>query len=156
MEGKENWNRSRSPDNADFFTFGYSGRKIGEIVSALRRHDVRTVVDIRRNPVSVHRPEMSAKKFAEALREHGIAYSHAGELGVPREVRAKAGEAGALDVIWAWYDAHVSARFPDLRSLVGGFEGPAAFMCTELDPHECHRHRLALALERAGLSGFDL
>jgi hypothetical protein len=29
-------------------------------------------------------------------------------------------------------------------------------MCTELDPQECHRHRLCLALEHMGLRGFDL
>jgi hypothetical protein len=29
-------------------------------------------------------------------------------------------------------------------------------MCVEIDPHECHRHRLSAALERKGLRGFDL
>jgi hypothetical protein len=39
---------------------------------------------------------------------------------------------------------------------MNGFEHPVALMCTEIDPHECHRHRLSLALEGMGLNGFDL
>ena len=37
-----------------------------------------------------------------------------------------------------------------------GCYSPLALMCVELDPHECHRHRLCLALERAGYRSFDL
>jgi hypothetical protein len=50
IANKAEWNESRSPDLADFFTFGYSGRKTEEILGLLKQHGVRTLVDIRRTP----------------------------------------------------------------------------------------------------------
>lgn len=147
IANKAGWNESRSPEKADFFTFGYSGRKTGELIDALKRHGVRTVIDIRRNPVSMYRPDLSKRNFASLLAEHGMGYVHIPELGVPRDIRAQAIETGSRDVIWDWYDANVVASSADLRLIPNGFERPVALMCTEIDPRECHRHRLSLALE---------
>jgi uncharacterized protein (DUF488 family) len=156
IANRASWNESRPAARADFFTIGYSGRKLEEIIAVLQQHAVRTLVDIRRNPISVHRPEMSQGNLAIRLEENGMRYAHAPQLGVPRDIRAKATAAGSRDVIWAWYDESVIAAHPDLRALLNGFEHSVALMCTELDPHECHRHCLALALEGMGLKSFDL
>ena len=99
---------------------------------------------------------MSEKKLRSVLDANGITYEHRPDLGVPREIRAKASEAGSLDVIWHWYDENVVASLADVQSFLGEFEQPVALMCTEIDPGECHRHRLALALEGTRLRGFDL
>jgi uncharacterized protein (DUF488 family) len=156
IASKAEWNESRTPEHADFFTFGYSGRKTDEILALLRRYDVRTVIDVRQNPVSMYRPELSKSNLAHLLEENGMLYAHVPELGVPRDIRAKAIETGTREVIWTWYDSNVVASFLNLHSFLNGFEHPVALMCTEIDPHECHRHRLSLALESMGLSGFDL
>ena len=70
----------------------------------------------------------------------------------------KAIESGTRETIWHWYDEHVvGPRFGlNLHWFLNGFELPAALMCVEIDPHECHRHRLSAALERKGLRGYDL
>ena len=156
IASKQSWNATRSAAQADFFTLGYSGRKIAEILAALKEYGVRTLVDIRQNPVSVHRPETSKNKLSQLLGSHHINYAHHPEFGVPREIRAKASAAGSREVIWTWYDAHLAATCPDPRAFLKTFDTPAAFMCTELDPCECHRHRLALAWEAAGLASYDL
>ena len=122
----------------------------------LKQHDVRTVIDVRHYPISMYRPELSKSNFARLLEEYGMCYAHVPELGVPRDIRAKAIETGSRDVIWAWYDSNVVASFLNLHSFLNRFEHPVALMCTEIDPHECHRHRLSLALEAMGLNGFDL
>jgi len=128
------------------------------MLEALISSGVRTLVDIRQNPVSMYRPELSKKNLHESLTEIGIQYVHLPELGVPRDVRGKAIETGSRDVIWAWYDENVVPEFAgsNLHAFLNGFEHPVALMCTELDPHECHRHRLSLALEGLGMKGFDL
>ena len=59
IESKGFWNDCRSVGTADLFTVGYSGRKTEEILKALKEHGVRTLVDIRQNPVSMYRPELS-------------------------------------------------------------------------------------------------
>jgi uncharacterized protein (DUF488 family) len=156
IAAKAEWNESRSPDEADFFTLGYSGRKTDEIVDLLKQHGVMTLLDVRQNPVSMYRPELSKVNFMRLLAEHNIAYAHAPEFGVPRDIRAKAIETGSRDVIWAWYDANVVTSCLNLHAFLNGFDHPVALMCTEIDPHECHRHRLSLALEEMGLNGFDL
>jgi uncharacterized protein (DUF488 family) len=157
IENKEIWNDTRSASAADFFTLGYTGRKTEAIILALQTYGVRTLVDIRYNPVSMYRPELSKSNLARLLSERAIAYAHLPELGVPRDIRAKAIETGTRDVIWEWYDA-VLASFlrHNLHFFLNGFEHPVALMCTEIDPHECHRHRLSLALEEMGMRGFEI
>lgn len=156
IASKAEWNESRAPENADFFTLGYSGRKMDEILDLLKRYGVRTLLDIRQNPVSMYRPELSKANLIKILAEHRIEYAHAPEFGVPRDIRAKAIETGSRDVIWEWYDANVVTAYLNLHMFLNGFEHPVALMCTEIDPHECHRHRLSLALEGMGLNGFDI
>jgi len=158
VEKRASWNNNRSPDDADFFTVGYTGRKTNEIISALLAQGVRTLVDIRYNPVSMYRPELSKSNLARMVQAHGMEYAHVPELGVPRDIRAKALESGTRDVIWAWYDQNVIVPFlgSNLHLFLNAFEHPVALMCTEIDPHECHRHRLCLALEQMGMKGFDL
>lgn len=156
IASKADWNESRSSQTADFFTLGYSGRKTEEILELLKQHGVRTIVDVRQNAVSMYRPELSKNNLAKLLEENGMHYAHLPEFGVPRDIRAKAIETGSRDVIWAWYDEYVVASLFNLHAFMNGFEHPVALMCTEIDPHECHRHRLSLALEGMGLNGFDL
>jgi uncharacterized protein (DUF488 family) len=157
-QNKVLWNDTRSASAADFFTLGYTGRKIDEIISALLKHGVNTLVDIRQNPVSMYRPELSKNNLSRLLKEKGITYAHLPELGVPRDIRAKAIESGTRNVIWEWYDQNVVEGFAgrNLHLFFNCFEHPIALMCTEIDPHECHRHRLSLALEQQGMQSFDI
>jgi uncharacterized protein (DUF488 family) len=157
IENKYIWNDIRSAEDADFFTLGYTGRKIDEIITVLLNYGVRTLLDIRHNPVSMYRPEVSKNNLARLLSERGIGYAHCPELGVPRDIRAKAIETGTRDVIWEWYDKNVGAFLGgNLHYFLNGFEHPVALMCTEIDPCECHRHRLSLALEAMGMRGFEI
>lgn len=157
IENKDIWNELRSSANADFFTLGYTGRKIDEIVTALLAYNVRTLVDIRHNPISMYRPELSKNNLCRFLATKGIEYAHVQEWGVPRDIRAKAIETGTRDVIWQWYDKAVAEFLGwNLHYFLNRFEHPVALMCTEIDPHECHRHRLSLALESLGMRGFEI
>jgi uncharacterized protein (DUF488 family) len=156
IASKLSWNDARSAESADFFTIGYTGRKTQEILNLLKQHGVRTLVDIRQNPISMYRPELSKNNLARLLEDNDLCYAHVPQLGVPRDIRAKASETGTREVIWDWYDENVLGTFLNLHFFMNGFEHPVALMCTEIDPQECHRHRVSLALERMGLNSFDL
>ena len=158
LENKVIWNDTRSAEKADFFTLGYTGRKTEEIIAILKANDVRTLVDIRQNPISMYRPELSKSNLARIIAENGMSYAHFPQLGVPRDIRAKAIDLGSRNVIWDWYDQHVITSFigRNLHFFLNCVEHPVALMCTEIDPQECHRHRLSLALEHLGMRGFDL
>lgn len=152
------WNEARVADGADFFTIGYTGRKLDEILEALISAGVRSLIDIRQNPVSMYRPELSKGNLSRAVEQCGLDYLHWPELGVPRDIRAKAVDAGTRDVIWNWYDEYVIEPYigRNLHHFLNSAEHPVALMCVETAPQECHRHRLFLALESWGLRGFDL
>jgi uncharacterized protein (DUF488 family) len=157
-ENKVLWNDGRSPDSADFFTVGYTGRKTHELLATLQANGVRTLIDVRQTPISMYRPELSKGNLRQLVDSNGMIYVHMPNLGVPRDIRAKAIESGTRAVIWEWYDRHVVEPYlrMNLHAFLNAVEHPVALMCVELDPAECHRHRLFLALERLGLSGFDL
>lgn len=157
-ENKIAWNVGRSAEVADFFTFGYTGRKTEELLDALRSNHIRTLVDVRQTPVSMYRPDLSKSNLRQLVETDGMQYVHMPELGVPRDIRAKAIETGSRDVIWEWYDQYVVKPYVrmNLHRFLNSVEHPIAMMCVEIDPGECHRHRLFLALEQMGLRGFDL
>ena len=157
-ENKSLWNHVRDQEKADFFTIGYTGRKIEEILKTLLGAGVRSLLDIRENPVSMYRPELSKGNLKILIEKRGIHYFHLPELGVPRDIRAKAISQGSREIIWEWYDQYVVSPYlgSNLHHFFNSVEHPVALMCVEIDPQECHRHRLCMALERRGLRGYDL
>jgi uncharacterized protein (DUF488 family) len=152
------WNDARSPQTADFFTIGYTGRKTDDLLDDLVAAGVRTLVDIRQNAISMYRPDLSKTNLSRLVEGRGLRYVHLPELGVPRDIRAKAIAAGNRYPIWEWYDRYVVEPYvgKNLHQFLNSLEHPVALMCTEIDPAECHRHRLFIALEQKGLRGFDL
>jgi uncharacterized protein (DUF488 family) len=123
----------------------------------MRDAEIKSLIDIRYSPVSMYRPELSKQNLRKSLEAVGIYYLHSPELGVPKDIRAKAVETGTREVIWEWYDTYiVNKSFSKNLHWFLNIEHPCALMCVEADPTECHRHRLFLALEKQGLRGFDL
>ena len=151
------WNDSRSPEQANFYTIGYEGRSAQHLLKLLQDAGVKSLLDIRYTPISRYRPELSKTHFRKLVESISINYSHVPELGVPKDIRAKAIETGTREVIWEWYDTYVVDRlFSKNLHWFLNIEHPVALMCVEADPTECHRHRIFLALEKQGLVGFDL
>jgi len=151
------WNDARSANEADFFTVGYTGRTTQDLLAALAAHSVRTLVDVRQNAVSMYRPELNRTNLRRLVEARGMDYVHLPELGVPRDIRVRAIETGSRDAIWEWYDEYVVAPYvANLHRFFNTLEHPVAFMCVEIDPAECHRHRLFIALEASGLRGFEI
>lgn len=148
---------SLSQDPPDFYTVGYSGRDIHEFVSALEQVGVVCLLDIRFNAVSMYKPAFSRRNLTAALLEAGIEYLHMPELGVPSDVRKQATVSGRRADIWDWYDEEVLPRYSqNLNWFFNSTNHPVALMCVEKDPEDCHRHLLATALERQGLSSVDI
>jgi uncharacterized protein (DUF488 family) len=156
-ESKALWNEGRSVDQADFYTVGYEGRTTDDLIAALTDAGVRTLVDVRFTPLSMYRPDLSKTNFQKRIERAGMVYLHAQECGVPKDIRAKAMATGSRDTIWNWYDANVVNRYFEFNlHWFMNLEHPTAMMCVEHDPEECHRHRIAIALEKNGLRGYDL
>lgn len=158
LKNKVLWNLNHFTVKADFYTTCYSGREIDQFIEILKAARVSTLVDVRHAPVSPYKPDFSKENLSKALERAGVTYVHRSDLGVPREIRVGAAGEKTREQIWKWYDENVIPRFINgtLRQLTKSLKQPIALMCVEADPTACHRHRLFLALEKAGLRGYDL
>jgi len=152
---KTMWNLQRIEDY-DFYTIGFAKKTLEQFFALLKAKGVKTLVDVRKNPVSMFRPEFNKDNLRKVLKKNRIKYVHYPELGVPENMRKELAKTGDYDRFFQWYDSNVvrkqlagSADFETLSY-------PIAIMCVELDPTKCHRHRIALALEKRGLRGIDL
>lgn len=156
IHNKVLWNLERMPGKFDFYTIGYSERSIDQIIELLRKVGIKTLIDVRAEPSSQYKPEFNRKELQEHLKQADITYVHRPELGVPRDIRLKLSKTGDWDELFRWYDDNVKPKFAksDFESEQSDY--PVAYMCVELDPTKCHRHRLAMALEQRGLKGLDL
>lgn len=157
-QGKASWNEEHGVPEPDFYTLGYSGRNIADLIEVLKVAGVATLVDIRYTPLSRFKPEFSKNNLKRVLEASGIEYVHRPDWGVPREIRACCVGKETRDDIWSWYDSHVLPTVvkKNLDEFFNSMEHPIGLLCVEHDPKECHRHRIFLALERLGLRGCDL
>ena len=155
IHGKVMWNLGRIDLKLyQYFTAGYAERDLEQFIKILKTAGVKTVVDVRYEPFSVHKPEFNKENLEKTLNKNDILYRHFLELGVPKEIRLKLAKTGDYNWFFGWYDKNI---IPELDE--AGFDAlkrPFVVMCVELDPTKCHRHRIALALEKKGLKSFDL
>jgi uncharacterized protein (DUF488 family) len=158
IENRAAWNDLRSLHDADFFTVGYTGRTIDELLKTMKLAGVASVVDVRNSAVSMYKPDFSKGNLRRYLEGNGVSYLHLPDLGIPRDIRSRAIGKKDRSELWEWYDHNVVDQFlgRNLHYFFNFADHPLAFMCLEADPTSCHRHRLVLALERLGLCSFDL
>ncbi len=143
----------------DFYTIGYSQiQDIHALIDRLNGAGVETLVDVRHNPISRFKPDFSKSRLEKAMTDAGIAYVHYSSLGIPKGERSNLNNESDYASLWKWYDSQVVPLLDNgfYENIISKLKHPVAYMCTELDPTKCHRHRIALALEKKGLRGFDL
>ena len=119
------------------YTLGSSTRSAAEFLEALAAFGVRTVVDVRRFPVSRRYPHFGGEALARLLRDAGAAYAWLGEdLGGYRS--------GGYE---AYRETEGFRRgLHRLETLAAG--SPTAILCAERLPWRCHRRFIATALRR--------
>jgi|SRR5580765_2059940 ParB/RepB/Spo0J family partition protein len=152
------YNLERNTTKYDFYTIGYSGTEIDLFIERLKTKDVKTVIDVRKNPYSLYKQDFSKDKLSQSLKAKGISYEHFPEFGVEKEEREDLQNLEDYERLWKSYDKKIIPTLPFLEGFLeyegkkGPMEGPLVFMCSELDPTKCHRHRIAKAYK----DDFDL
>lgn len=125
------------------FSIGHSSHEIDKFVDLLQKYRVTTVVDVRSQPYSQWVPAFNRENLAGALKAAGLQYQFMGEqLGGRPEDRSLLDPGGKPD-----YEriAQTPAFQEGLAQLIAlAQETMVAFMCSEGDYHECHRHRLIM------------
>ena len=71
---------------SNLFTVGYQGHNVSDLIGKLKQLKIKTVVDVRENPVS-RKPGFNKLELNNELKKEGIHYLHYQELGTPRPLR---------------------------------------------------------------------
>jgi ParB family chromosome partitioning protein len=143
----------------DFVTIGYSQKTLQDLISLVKLARVTLLVDVRRNPQSMYKPEFNKDKLEKELAGIGVEYIHMPQLGIPREARDEVYEGSVTPKeLLEQYETEVLRNREGLQRLLENVEGKGTFalLCTEIDPTMCHRHKIAQVLTEKGMVGYDL
>jgi uncharacterized protein (DUF488 family) len=143
-------------------TIGVYGFSLEAFLEALRRADVRVLLDVRQRR-GVRGAEYSwanAKRLQAALAEAGIAYEHHPELAPTTELRQLqyaeddrqgVGKRSRGELAPQYRDRYIAEILDqaDLDAVVASLpaSGAGALFCVERDPEACHRSLVAERLE---------
>jgi uncharacterized protein (DUF488 family) len=144
------------------YTIGHSNAPASDLIEVLRTNGVQTVVDVRSSPYSQYAPQYNRENIAQTLEAVGIGYVFAGEYlgGRPQDPtcykhgRVPTGKVDYLKLVdysevakRSWFRRGID-RLIQIAS-----ERPTAVMCSEENPHHCHRYYLITpTLEARGLA----
>jgi uncharacterized protein (DUF488 family) len=133
---------------AGFFTIGYEGSSFEGYLNRLIKHNVKTLVDVRRNPLS-RKYGFSKKTLSDTVTKLGIEYVHIPELGIDSEQRQDLKTPDDYKRLFDRYEKvelkQNAAALDQLREIASARKR-VAITCFEADACMCHRGRVAQAL----------
>lgn len=132
------------------FTIGYEGESLENYLNRLVRNDVKVLVDVRRNPLSMKFgfSKSLLKRYCESL---GILYMHFPEVGISSDKRQELNTQSDYDKLFRDYCINdlpktVNAQ-KDILKLLQEHER-IALTCFEANSCQCHRSHLAEAISQ--------
>lgn len=137
-------------DETILFTMGYEGISFENYLNRLIQHDVKVLVDVRNNPMSM-KFGFSKSQLKKACENLGIRYIHIPEVGITSENRKQLNSQADYDKLFATYKSE------NLVQTVGFQESilelltrhhRIALTCFEANICQCHRKPLAEAISK--------
>jgi len=141
--------------NTVLFTIGYEGISLEEYLVRLLKNDIKVLVDVRNNPLSMKFgfSKSELKKYCNSV---GIEYVHIPEVGIQGEQRRELNTQSDYDKLFADYRKNnlpqTITQQQQILNLLKQHKR-IALTCFEADIRRCHRKYLAEAI--AHLPGFD-
>ena len=132
-------------DDPCLFSIGYEGLSLEAFINRLLQNNIKTLVDVRRNPIS-RKCGFSKKVLSHSLEKTGINYTHIPELGIASEKRKELKTQDDYDRLLQTYEKELkSINIQVLKNLYQFFlkEKRIALMCFEENVRMCHRGRIA-------------
>jgi uncharacterized protein (DUF488 family) len=145
----------RKGNKTVLFTIGYEGISLEEYLVRLLKNDVKILVDVRNNPLSMKYgfSKSQLKKYCASL---GIDYVHIPEVGIQSDQRQELNTQSDYDKLFAVYRKNnlsktTNSQYEILKLLKQ--HKRIALTCFEANICQCHRKHLAEAIEK--LPDFD-
>ena len=141
------------------WTIGHSTRTAEEFLALLRTHRIKSLVDIRRYPVSRRYPHFNREQLVATLYRESIGYQWIESLGGRRAPRQNSPNTAWRNVAFRGYADHMAseefaAGFATLCTLAR--ERSTAVMCSEAVWWRCHRGLVSDALRSRGVRVFHI
>ncbi|MCG9911913.1 MAG: DUF488 domain-containing protein [Flavobacteriales bacterium] len=131
------------------FTIGYEGISLEEYLVRLLKNDVKLLVDVRNNPISMKYgfSKSQLKKYCASV---GIDYVHIPEVGIQGDQRQELNTQSDYDKLFAVYRKNnlpqTTAYQNEILNLLKQHKR-IALTCFEANICQCHRKHLAEAIE---------
>lgn len=128
---------------ATLYTIGHSTRTLEDLITALRAHQIETLVDIRAFPMSRRLPQFNRESLEKSLPEHGIRYAWMKALGGYRKKTLEdSPNVGLRNESFRNYADYMLT--PEFERAVADVVALAqssrtAYMCAERVYFRCHR-----------------
>ena len=142
-------------DDTTLFTIGYEGISLEEYINRLIKNDVKVLVDVRNNPLSMKFgfSKSQIKKYCESV---GIQYMHFPEVGIQSEQRQELNTQQDYDILFSEYKKtnllQTTSTQKNILELLR-LHKRIALTCFEANICQCHRKPLAESI--ASLKGFE-
>jgi uncharacterized protein (DUF488 family) len=137
------------------FTIGYEGISLENYLIRLLKNDVKILVDVRNNPLSMKYgfSKSQLKKYCASI---GIEYLHFPQVGIKSEQRQELNTQTDYDKLFAGYRKNNLSKTTDTQTEILHLlkkHRRIALTCFEANICQCHRKHLAEAIET--LPDFD-
>lgn len=149
--------KQRAPkgDKTILFTIGYEGGSLENYLNRLIRNDVKVLVDVRNNPLSMKFgfSKTLLKRYCESL---GIEYMHFPEVGIISDKRQELNTQADYDKLFADYRQTSLPKTKGTQQKILDIlkaHKRIALTCFEADHCQCHRSHLAHSI--SNLPEFD-
>lgn len=142
-------------NNTILFTIGYEGISLEEYLNRLLLNDVKILVDVRNNPISM-KYGFSKSQLERYCKNLGIDYLHYPEVGIQSEQRRELNTQKDYDILFTTYcQNNLAKTLPVQNEILALLEKNKriALTCFEANICQCHRKHLAEAIEK--LPGFN-
>lgn len=136
-------------DTTVLFTIGYEGISLEEYLVRLLKNDVKVLVDVRNNPVSMKYgfTKSLLKKYCASI---GVDYIHIPEVGIQSNQRQELNTQQDYDELFALYRENnlpqTTTYQNEILKLLKQYKR-IALTCFEANICQCHRKHLAEAIE---------
>jgi uncharacterized protein (DUF488 family) len=129
------------------YTIGYHGTSIDSFANRLLREGIRSVLDVRANPIS-RKYGFARSSLQSICRKVGLAYHHFPGLGISSSERRGVSGIKAFNTLFSHYERHTLAQNTTDISAASVLikSAPSVLLCAETNASECHRGRLAVAV----------
>ncbi|MCB9187274.1 MAG: DUF488 domain-containing protein [Flavobacteriales bacterium] len=145
-------------DQHALLTIGYEGISLEAYLNKLIQANVKLLCDVRKNPLSM-KWGFSKKQLSESCNRVGIEYLHIPELGIVSDKRKSLDTQADYDRLFEEYECTTlieqKAALDKLVKLIDE-HGRVAITCFEACEQQCHRGRVAKALENRPKREFEV